>query len=156
MLKKIFYNNVKIWFFGCTAMIILGQCLKRPLVGLFMNPETFTQSFYDMTYFGLTIELFAPIFTAGCIMANRMFVALRAQRISTFLSLTRNFVFRMTTTILIPKLFGAGSIWFCFPVSEALSFTLYAIAIIRNADNYGYGRSGIAYLINEPNTDNDG
>jgi putative MATE family efflux protein len=147
MLKKILYNNLKIWFFGCTAMIIIGQCLKRPLVGLFMNPETFTQSFYDMTYFGLTIELFAPIFTAGCIMANRMFVALRAQKISTFLSLTRNFVFRMTTTLLIPKLFGANSIWFCFPVSEALSFTLYAIAIIMNADNYGYGRSGIAYLI---------
>ena len=149
MLKKILHHNLKIWFFGCTFLILIGQCLKRPLVSLFMNPETFTQTFYDMTYFGLTIELFAPIFTAGCIMINRMFVALRAQKIATILSLLRNFVFRLSTILLIPKLFGKMGIWFCFPVSEALSFTFYAIAVIMNADNYGYGRSGVAYLIDD-------
>ena len=146
-LKKILYHNLKIWFFGCVGLFIVGQCLKKPLVGLFMNPNTLTQSFYDMTYFGLTVELFAPIFTAACIMANRMFVALRAQKVSTVLSLLRNVVFRLVTIIMIPKLFGANSIWFCFPISEALSFTFYVIAIFRNADNYGYGPSGIAYLI---------
>ncbi len=80
-------------------------------------------------------------------MINRMFVALRAQKIATFVSLLRNVVFRLSTTLLIPKIFGKMGIWFCFPVSEALSFTIYAIAVIMNADNYGYGRSGVAYLI---------
>ena len=149
MLKKILQHNLKIWFFGCTALIIVGQALKRPLVWLFMNPENFTQSFYDMTYFGLTIELFAPIFTAACILANRMFVALRAQKVSTALSLMRNVVFRLSTTILLPRLFGAQSIWFCFPIAEALSFLCYSYAVIVNADNYGYGKSGIAYLMND-------
>ncbi|MBQ6333817.1 MAG: hypothetical protein IJI46_01940 [Erysipelotrichaceae bacterium] len=155
MLKKILYHNIKIWFFGCTTLMIIGQSLKRPLVGLFMNPETYTQSFYDMTYFGLTIELFAPIFTAACILSNRMFVALRAQRVSTILSLLRNVVFRLSTTLLLPRLFGANSIWFCFPIAEALSFIGYAYALIVNADNYGYGKSGIAYLINDPDPQSD-
>ena len=147
MLKKILYHNLKIWFFGCTGLIIIGQCLKGPLVSLFMNPKTFTQSFYDMTYFGLTVELFAPIFTAASIIANRMFVALRAQKTATFLSLLRNVVFRLSTILILPKIFGGNIIWFCFPVAEALAFVCYAAAIIANADNYGYGRSGIAYLI---------
>ncbi len=150
MLKKVLMHNLKIWFFGCTFLIILGQCLRAPLVNLFMNPETFTQSFYDLTYFGLTVELFTPIFTAGCIMANRMFVSLKVQKIATVLSLLRNVVFRVGTVVLIPRFFGARSIWFCFLISEALAFILYAIAVIRNADNYGYGRSGIAYLLDDP------
>ncbi len=150
MLKKVLTINLQVWFFGCTGMMIMGQLLKRPLISLFMNPETFTQAFYDLTYFGLTVELFAPIFTAGCIMINRMFVAVRAQKVATILSVFRNFVFRMSTTLLLPRMFGANAIWFCFPVAEALSFSCAAGAVVMNADNYGYGRSGAAYLIPEP------
>ena len=124
MLKKIVMHNLKIWFFGCTLLIIIGQLLKTPLVNLFMNPQTFTQSFYDLTFFGLTVELFTPIFTAGCIMANRMFVSLKIQKTATILSLLRNVVFRIGTVVFIPKFFGARSIWFCFLISEALAFLL--------------------------------
>ena len=112
-----------------------------------MNPETYTQSFYDLTYYGLTVELFAPIFTAGCIIINRMFVALSAQKTATILSILRNFVFRLSTTFILPRVFGPMGIWYCFPVAEALGFACAAIAVYRNADNYGYGKSGIAYLI---------
>ncbi len=146
-LKRILHYNLLVWFFGCTGMMLLGQLLKAPLISIFMNPETFTQSFYDLTYYGLTVEFFAPIFTAGCIMINRMFVALRAQKIATTLSILRNFVFRMSITLILPRLFGANAIWFCFPVAEALGFACGAIAVISNADNYGYGKKGIAYLI---------
>ncbi len=38
-------------------------------------------------------------------------------------------------------------IWYCFPLAEALGFTCAAIAVAINADNYGYGKSGVAYLI---------
>ena len=152
MLKKILSYNLKVWFFGTTGMMIIGQRLKRPLISLFMNPETYTQSFYDLTYYGLTVELFAPIFTAGYIMINRMFVALKAQKVATVLSILRNFVFRLGTTFLLPRLFGPNGIWFCFPVSEALGFSCSAAAVIRNADNYGYGKSGVAYLINTSNS----
>lgn len=147
VLKKVLSYNLKVWFFGCTGMMILGQLLKAPLISIFMNPKTFTQSFYDLTYYGLTVEFFAPIFTAGCIMINRMFVAFRAQKVATTLSLLRNFVFRLSIVLILPRLFGANAIWFCFPTAEALGFTCAAIAVILNADNYGYGRSGVAYLL---------
>ena len=147
MLKKVLMINLKVWFFGCLGMTILGQSLKRPLISLFMNPETYTEAFYDLTYYGLSVELFAPIFTAGCIMINRVFVSLRAQKTATVLSILRNFVFRLSTTFLLPRIFGPMGIWYCFPVAEALGFTCAAYAIVKNADNYGYGRSGVAYLI---------
>ena len=83
-------------------------------------------------------------------MANRMFVSLKIQKTATILSLLRNVVFRIGTVVFIPKFFGARSIWFCFLISEAPAFILYAIAIVRNADNYGYGKSGVAYLIDDP------
>ena len=150
MLKRILGYNLKVWFFGCTGMMILGQLLKRQLIMLFMNPETYTQSFYDLTYYGLTVEFFAPIFTAGCIIINRVFVGLSAQKVATILSILRNFVFRLSITWLLPALFGAKAVWYCFPLSEALGFTCAAIAIVMNADNYGYGKSGVAYLIDQP------
>ncbi len=147
MLKKILSYNLKVWFFGCSAMMIITQMLKRPLISLFMNPETYTQSFFDLTYYGLTVELFAPIFTAGFIMSNRMFISLNAQKVATVLSILRNFIFRLGIALILPAAFGANAIWFCFPVAEALGFTCSAIAVIMNADNYGYGKSGAAYLI---------
>ena len=146
-LKKILSYNLKVWFFGCTGMFIIGQLTKVPLITLFMNPENYTQSFYDLTYYGLTVELFAPIFTAACIMINRMFVSLNAQKTATVLSILRNVIFRLGTVLLLPRLFGANGIWFCFPVSEALSFACASGAVIANADNYGYGRSGTALLM---------
>jgi len=146
-LKRILSYNLKVWFFGCIGVMGVGQLLKGPLISLFMNPETYTQNFYDLTYYGMTVELFAPIFTAGCIMANRMFVALNAQKIATVLSVLRNFVFRLSMTFLLPAIFGAYGIWYCFPIAEALSCLCSGIAIVYNADNYGYGRSGVAYLI---------
>lgn len=149
MLKKILSYNLKVWFFGCTGMMTIGQLLKGPLISLFMNPETYTQNFYDLTYYGMTVELFAPIFTAGCIMINRLFVALGAQKTATILSILRNFVFRLSTTFILPAVFGPYGIWYCFPLSEALGFSCAAIAVIRNADNYGYGRSGVAYLMDD-------
>lgn len=152
MIRKMFIYNVKVWFFGCTGMMIAGQLLKNATIMLFMNPETYTQSFYDLTYYGLTVELFAPIFTAGCIISNRMFVALSAQKTATILSILRNFVFRLSTTFILPRAFGPKGIWYCFPLAEALGFACAAVAIAINADNYGYGKSGIAYLIEDKET----
>ena len=149
MLKKILGYNLKVWFFGCSGMMLLGQLLKRPLITLFMNPENYTQSFYDLTYYGLTVEFFAPIFTAGCIMIIRMFVALSAQKTATIISILRNIVFRLGVILTVPRIFGPNGIWYCFPLSEALGFLCGAAAVIKNADNYGYGKSGIAYLIRD-------
>ena len=80
-------------------------------------------------------------------MTNRMFVALKAQKVATVLSVLRNFVFRLGITLILPRLFGGNAIWFCFPLSELLGCTCCGIAIALNADNYGYGKSGVAYLI---------
>jgi len=145
-LKRILGYNLKFWFFGTTILTLLGQLMKKPLISIFIpNPET--SAIYDMTYEGLTIEYFAVMFSAGCILVMRMFVALGAPKYSAMLSTMRNFVFRLVMLLTLPRLFGEVGVWLAFPVAEFFSFLVAAIIVYFNRDNYGYGKSGIAYMM---------
>ena len=59
----------------------------------------------------------------------------------------RNFVFRLIMIIVLPRMLGEVGVWLAFPVAEFLSCMVAATLIYLNRDNYGYGRSGIAYLM---------
>lgn len=145
-LKRILGYNLRFWFFGTVMVEILGQLLKKPLISIFIpNPET--SPIYAMTLEGLTIEYFAVMFSAGCIFTMRMFVALGAPKYAAVLSTMRNFVFRLIMIIVLPRMLGEVGVWFAFPVAEFLSCMVAATLIYLNRDNYGYGRSGIAYLM---------
>ena len=100
-----------------------------------------------MTLEGLTIEYFAVMFSAGCIFTMRMFVALGAPKYAAVLSTMRNFVFRLIMITVLPRMLGEVGVWLAFPVAEFLSCFVAATLIYLNRDNYGYGRSGIAYLM---------
>ena len=145
-LKRILRYNLRFWFFGTVMVEILGQLLKKPLISIFIpNPET--SPIYAMTLEGLTIEYFAVMFSAGCIFTMRMFVALGAPKYAAVLSTMRNFVFRLIMIIVLPRMLGEVGVWLAFPVAEFLSCMVAATLIYLNRDNYGYGRSGIAYLM---------
>ena len=145
-LKRILGYNLRFWFFGTVMVEILGQLLKKPLISIFIpNPET--SPIYAMTLEGLTIEYFAVMFSAGCIFTMRMFVALGAPKYAAVLSTMRNFVFRLIMIIVLPRMLGEVGVWLAFPVAEFLSCMVAATLIYLNRDNYGYGRSGIAYLM---------
>ena len=47
----------------------------------------------------------------------------------------------------LPRLLGEVGVWLAFPVAEFLSFCVAAVLIYLNRDNYGYGKSGIAYMM---------
>ncbi len=49
--------------------------------------------------------------------------------------------------ILLPALFGTLGVWLAFPAAEFISFVLGAVLVVINADNYGYGKSGMAYMM---------
>ena len=145
-LKKILGYNLRFWFFGTLTLTILGQLLRRPLISIFIpNPET--SAIYDMTMEGLTIEYFAVPFSAGCILVMRMFVALGAPKYAAVMSTMRNFVFRLIMLLVLPRLFGELGVWLAFPVAEFFSFAVAATLVYLNRDNYGYGKSGMAYLM---------
>ena len=145
-LKKILGYNLRFWFFGTVAVEILGQILKKPLISIFI-PDPATSPIYAMTLEGLTIEYFAVMFSAGCIFTMRMFVALGAPKYAAVLSTMRNFVIRLIMILVLPRLFGEVGVWLAFPVAEFLSCCIAGTLIYINRDNYGYGRSGIAYMM---------
>jgi len=145
-LKKILTHNLKFWFFGTLGVTVLGQLLRKVLIGIFVIKEK-SPELYALTYEGLTIEFFACMFTAGCIFVMRMFVALGAPHTAAVLTTLRNFVIRLAMLLLLPRLFDEVGVWLAFPVAEFLSFIVAAVLVVMNADNYGYGKSGIAWRI---------
>jgi putative MATE family efflux protein len=142
-LKRILSYNLYFWLFGTIAVTIIGQLLKGPLISIFFG-ENASKELYDMTYLGLTIEFCSCIFTCGCIFIMRMFVALGTPKTASILTVSRNFIVRMSMLLLLPAIFGSIGIWFAIPVAEFISFCIGAALVIANADNYGYGRSGLA------------
>lgn len=145
-LKKILGYNLRFWFFGTFTLTLLGQLLKRQLISIFIpNPEM--SPIYAMTMEGLTIEYFAVPLSAACILVMRMFVALGAPKYAAVMSTMRNFVFRLIMLLVLPRMFGEVGVWLAFPVAEFFSFAVAATLVYINRDNYGYGRSGAAYLM---------
>lgn len=145
-LKKILTHNLKFWFFGTILVTIIGELLRVPLLSLFFH-EGHSANVYDMAYLGLTIEFFSSMFTAGCVLIMRMFVALGNPKVASILTTLRNFAFRLAMLVLLPALFGTLGVWLAFPAAEFISFILGAVLLVINADNYGYGKSGMAYMM---------
>ena len=145
-LKRILTHNLKIWFFGTIGITVLGLLLRVPMLRMFFH-EGYSQNVYDMAYEGLTIEFFSSMFTAGCVLIMRMFVALGNPKVASILTTLRNFVFRLAMLIILPLAFGTNGVWFAFPAAEMISFILGAALVYLNRDNYGYGKSGMAYMM---------
>ncbi len=145
-LKRILTHVLKIWLIGSAIMTTCGLLLRKPLIQIFMSDET-SPSFYDMTFYALTIELMATPFVSGCITINRGLIALGEAKSAIVLSTFRNLIIKAIVFVALPKIFGADGIWFSFPLCEFLAFCLGTYLVIRNADNYGYGRLGVARKI---------
>lgn len=149
-LRKILTHYFKFWLFGSLIVTFIGLFLRQPLISIFFGSDT-TTDLYKMTHLGLSIEMIAVLFSCGCILVMRMFVALGSPKTASILTVSRNFIIRMSMLLLLPWLFDDLGVWLAFPVSEAISCMVGAVIVIRNADNYGYGKSGIALrMMDEP------
>lgn len=139
---------IRLWACGSILITGLGVLLRSPMLFIYMSSET-SRELYEMTYEGLTIELFAAAFMAGCILINRIFVSFRNTKAATFMSIMRNIVFKLIFIIGCPLVMGAKGIWWSFLISEVFAFALSATVMYVNRDNYGYGKDKIALLLDE-------
>lgn len=145
-LRNTLFSILKIWSIGSLTLIGIGYVIRTPLVKFYMSP-TSTMEFYDMSLFGITIEIISIPFASACIIANRMFIALSNAKVCTTLSVFRNLIFRAFSLILLPLLFGVTGVWIAIPFGEFLSFIFASVVIYLNRNNYGYGKQKIAYLM---------
>ncbi len=101
----------------------------------------------DLINFGLSISPYCFIFFGYNVGARMVFASLGNHRISATLTFMQEVLFSNLTVVLLPYLFGIKGVWFSFLLSNVLMFSVTAYAVYVNADKYGYGRSGIAELL---------
>ncbi|MDO4197637.1 MAG: MATE family efflux transporter [Erysipelotrichaceae bacterium] len=140
--------TMQIWFIGTSIFTIGGFLLRKPMLSIYMSADT-SANLMNMALEGLTIELFSTAFVSGSILINRIFVSFRNTKVATFLSIMRNIVFKLLFTIACPVIMGDSGIWWSFLISELVAFTLGSTLFYLNRDNYGYGKSGTALLLDE-------
>lgn len=145
-LKDALISTVKIWLLTSLSLVVIGLFVRMPLIKVFMSKDT-SIDFYNLALYGLTIEIFSIPFVSACFTASRLFISVGNAKISTFISLLRNLVFRSASLLILPAFFGVNGVWFAIPFGEFVSFVMVAIVIYLNRDNYGYGKSGIANYI---------
>lgn len=145
-LRNNLFSVLRIWLFGSLFLMTLGFLFRVPIIKLFMSQDS-TQEFYEMSLFGITIEIFSIIFAAGNIIASRLFIALSNTKLATLLSLCRNLIFRALSLIALPYIFDVTGVWLAIPFAEFLAFCFASFLIYHNKDNYGYGKSKQAYLL---------
>lgn len=145
-LKSALISIVQIWLLTSVSLVIIGLFVRTPLIQVFMSTES-SKEFYDMAIYGITIEIFSIPFISACFTTSRLFVSVGNAKTSTFISIFRNLVFRSASLIFLPMFFDVNGIWFAIPFGEFMSFILVTIVVYINRDNYGYGRSGVAYYI---------
>ena len=145
-LRKTLFSVLKIWFIGSVVLMSIGYLLKTPLVKFFMSEDS-TLDFYNMTLFGITIEIFSIPFASGCITSSRVFIALSNSKAATTLSICRNLFFRALSLLILPYFLGVAGVWLAIPTAEFLSFVFADILIYINRNNYGYGKSKQAYML---------
>ena len=146
-LKQALVSVVKIWFATSLSLIIIGLILRKPLIQVFISEQS-TRTFYEMALFGITIEIFSIPFCAANFTTSRLFVSVGNAKTSTIISIFRNLVFRSISLLILPYMFGVNGVWFAIPTGEFVAFLMVILIIYLNRDNYGYGKSGVAYYIN--------
>lgn len=146
-LKNALLSVVKIWFVTSMSLILIGLVVRKPLIQVFMSEQS-TRAFYEMALYGITIEIFSIPFCAANFTTSRLFVSVGNAKTSTIISIFRNLVFRSISLLVLPYMFGVNGVWFAIPTGEFIAFLMVVLIIYLNRDNYGYGKSGVAYYIN--------
>lgn len=147
-LKKTMKYTYSFIFMLSGVIVALCYVFSRQLAGIYVNAELEPELF-SMVMDGM---VFAPIgflfagagaFTAG------MFAALSNGKFAAIMSFCRNILFSAATIIIFPNIWGLTGVWLSSPISETLSFLLALYILFINRNNYGYGKSGLAYMMDE-------
>ncbi len=147
-LKRVFNYNLTYWFFMSMIVTTAGLLLRKPLIGIFFK-EDYSATVYDLTLEGLTIEFSGIALTTGCIILNRMFVAMNEVKVAAFTSFMRNIVFRVICTLTLPFFFGMTGVWFSFTASEIFSFSLAVFFFIRCLPRFNLSAKDLHFALHE-------
>lgn len=125
-----------------------SMILKDFVLGIYLNNYE-VQEIIDLAHFGMKIVPLSNIFYGYNLLVQEIAIAVGNTKVSMTLTILENFVFINITTFLLPVMFGAKATFFNFLSAELITFFFTLYAVIKNKDLYGYGRSGVATLIED-------
>ncbi len=144
--RRYFWYAVK--FIAVLSVVVVVGCFifAEPLIGIYVSKAK-EPGLFDMVLQGMHIFPITFLFSGFCIFVTGMFSALSDGKNASIISFLRNCVFSMLPIIILPALWGINGVWFAVPVGECLSFFVTLLVLYLNRNNYGYGKSRVAILI---------
>ncbi len=138
-LKKLMKQNITCWLGGALLLTSLGLIFRDRLISIFMKEGENSRTFYELTYFGLTLEFCGLTFFSGVTSLSRMLVAVNLRKASLVMAIIRNLVVRTGLLFLLPKIFGPRGIWAVSPGCELLVFCFGVFIFMKNRHEFGFG-----------------
>ena len=111
---------------ACALGFIMSEFFPRAASGIFTSDPTML----DMSAHGLRMANWAFLLIGMQIVSTNLFQCLGMVRKSIFLSLTRQLLFLIPLVFILPKWFGITGVWYSFPLSDLLSFSITGIMIL--------------------------
>lgn len=110
----------------CVLGFIMSEVFPKAAVEIFTNDPTMI----GLSAHGLRIINLAFLLVGMQMVSTNFFQCLGMVRKSIFLSLTRQLLFLIPLVYLLPRWWGIAGVWFSFPLSDLLSFTITGIMIL--------------------------
>ena len=147
--KKKLNHLFKIIFTEATMLIALTIVLylifSQPLAVLFTGQAA--ADIKDLIDYGLKIAPYGFLFFGYNIGTRMCFTSLGNIRSSTLITILQEVIFSNLTIVLLPLIFGVKGVWFSFLAGNCFTLIFSIIVVYANRDNYGYGRSKVAYMV---------
>ena len=137
-MRKLMKQNMIFWVGSSVILTGLGLLLRDPMISIFIKSGENTTEFYNLTYYGLTLEFLGILFFSWNIILSRLLTAVNLQEASTLLALIRNIIVRIACLMILPLIFGWRGIWLASPVCEVLSMIAGVVIYIKTKKYFGY------------------
>ena len=137
-MRKLMKQNMIFWVGSSVILTGLGLLLRDPMISIFIKSGENTTEFYNLTYYGLTLEFLGILFFSWNIILSRLLTAVNLQEASTLLALIRNIIVRIACLMILPLIFGWRGSWLASPICEVLSMIAGMVIYLKTLKYFGY------------------
>ncbi len=144
-LKKTFGQVVILTTVLSLTLMISFLLFGWLVAGLYISEGA--RDYKDLIDFGMKIAPYSFLMFGYNLGARITFASLGNHRTSAVLTFLQEVVLANVTVVALPLIFGIKGVWFSFLLTNILMLFFSRGAVYLNRDNYGYGKSGEALLI---------
>ena len=129
-----------------SGVLVISFLLFGGLVAELYTTEE-ARNYKDLINFGMKIAPYSFLMFGYNLGARITFASLGNHKTSAALTFLQEVVLSNVTIVVLPLMFGITGVWFSFLLTNILMLFFSLGAVYVNRDNYGYGKSGKALLI---------